>query len=111
MEIPVDKILKISAVISMIVGAIAWINASYLQTSVFYAYKETRKSEQISVLNLYNSDRIEIEIKLLEIHMALFELRLDDDKQLSVKQQSKYNRLQAALIKLEAAKTNAFQIH
>ena len=111
MDIPVDKILKVSAVISVIVGAIAWINSEYLQTSVFNSYKETRKSEQQSVLNLYNSDRIETEIKLLEIHMALFELRVDDDKQLTVKQQSKYNRLQAALIKLEAAKTNAFQIH
>ena len=97
MEIPVANIIKVGIVMGLITGAFAWVNSHYLQMSIFNNYKATFES-------IYNAD-------MVDFRMDIYEMRIEDGKQLTVKQKSKYARLQAALIELEAAKDAALKIY
>ena len=104
MEIPIANIIKVGAVVGLVAGGFAWVNSHYLQMSIFNNYKATFES-------IYNADRIENAINLVDFRMDIYEMRIEDGKQLTVKQASKYKRLQAALIDLEAAKDAALKIY
>ena len=62
-------------------------------------------------MDIYNSDRVETDIKLTEIAMTFYEMRLSSGVDLTQAQKSKYERLQAYLINLEKQKNESLNIN
>ena len=78
-------------------GAVVWQNDYFRDRDLF--------------LQVYNSDRVETDIKLTEIAMIFYEMELASGEDLNRSQRSKYQRLQAYLISLENQKNEDFNIN
>lgn len=104
MNINFKQLGIVTGSVAPIIALAVWFNSAVVWDSAY-------QRDKSQFLVVYNSDRVETDIKLTEIAMTFYEMELASGNNLNQAQRSKYERLQAYLIRLEHQKNETLNIN